>query len=332
MNASVLQTGTAGLFVTATVGELPLNLVIDTGSSVTLLSTKLFQEIAAISPVQLSPYTGRLSLADGSNLPVRGIVKILFSFKGVNVWQTVLVADIEADGLIGVDFFRSHDCELRYKDQILNIDDVSVPFREERGTQMSCRVTAAATVVVPPRCEVILEGRVTTRRGCPANALLEPVSSFGRETGLMVGKALVDTTKESVPLRVLNPWEEPMEILQGTAVALAQPILRVDAVYDGTEAADSVNRVIEGSTDRPSLSEEVFQGPLPEHLQGMLDRSIKELNTAQSSQVRQVIWRYQMVFSSGANDLGRTDVIKHRIDTGDNKPVKLPPRRIPIHL
>ena len=44
----------------------------------------------------------------------------------MNVWQTVLVADIEADGLIGVDLFRSHDCELHYKDQILNIDNISV--------------------------------------------------------------------------------------------------------------------------------------------------------------------------------------------------------------
>lgn len=119
------------------VGELPVNLVIDTGSSVTLLSTKLFRKIADISPVQLSPYTGKLSLADGSNLPVKGIVKILFSFQDVNVWQTVLVADIEADGLIGIDFFHSHDCELLYKDRTLIIETASVPFREERGTQMS---------------------------------------------------------------------------------------------------------------------------------------------------------------------------------------------------
>ena len=331
MNASVLHTGTAGLFADAKLGELTVNLVIDTGSSVTLLSSKAFRQIAQ-DRIDLSPYRGKLSLADGSDLPVKGVAKALLSFQGVDVWQTVLVADIEADGLLGIDFFKEHECELRYKDGMLIVKDCNVPFREERGRQVSCRVTAASTVVVPPRCEMILEGRVMGRQNRPANAIVESVSSFGRETRLMVGKALIDTTKGSVPLRILNPWEEPIQVLQGTDIALAQPVLRVESVVEESGTAQVVNQVTDGLSGQLSTSVQVFQGPLPEHLQGLLDRSIGELTTDQTSQVRQVIWRYQTVFSSGPSDLGRTDVIKHRIDTGDNRPVKLPPRKIPVHL
>ena len=38
------------------------------------------------------------------------------------------------------------------------------------------------------------------------------------------------------------------------------------------------------------------------------------------------------MFSRGETDLGRTPLILHEIDTGDAKPVKKHPRRIPLHL
>lgn len=38
------------------------------------------------------------------------------------------------------------------------------------------------------------------------------------------------------------------------------------------------------------------------------------------------------MFSTGDTDLGRTKLTLHQIDTGDAKPVKLPPRRVPLHL
>uniref|UniRef100_A0A5S6QM40 Reverse transcriptase domain-containing protein n=1 Tax=Trichuris muris TaxID=70415 RepID=A0A5S6QM40_TRIMR len=39
---------------------------------------------------------------------------------------------------------------------------------------------------------------------------------------------------------------------------------------------------------------------------------------------------YADIFADGEN-LGRTDVVQHRIDTGDAEPRRQPPRRIPFH-
>ena len=36
------------------------------------------------------------------------------------------------------------------------------------------------------------------------------------------------------------------------------------------------------------------------------------------------------VFSEGSRDFGRTDVVKHRIDTGAAVPIPQPPRRLPL--
>ena len=45
-----------------------------------------------------------------------------------------------------------------------------------------------------------------------------------------------------------------------------------------------------------------------------------------------LLYQYRDVFVDTDGKLGRTGVVKHTIDTGDAKPVKQNPRRIPIHL
>ena len=51
----------------------------------------------------------------------------------------------------------------------------------------------------------------------------------------------------------------------------------------------------------------------------------------QRQKVAILLGEYHDVFSSSDNDLGKTSLAEHRIETGDNKPVKVPPRRVPIH-
>ena len=42
--------------------------------------------------------------------------------------------------------------------------------------------------------------------------------------------------------------------------------------------------------------------------------------------------RYQDVFARSDNDLGRTGQVKHKIETGDARPIQQNPRKIPIHM
>ena len=40
---------------------------------------------------------------------------------------------------------------------------------------------------------------------------------------------------------------------------------------------------------------------------------------------------YQDVFARDGDDLGRSKVVQHRIDTGSSSPIKQAPRRVPLH-
>ncbi len=55
-----------------------------------------------------------------------------------------------------------------------------------------------------------------------------------------------------------------------------------------------------------------------------------DLTLQQREQLATAIYEYRDIFSSGPTDIGRTGLVKHTIDTGEQRPVWLPPRRLPI--
>ncbi len=69
---------------------------------------------------------------------------------------------------------------------------------------------------------------------------------------------------------------------------------------------------------------------LPNHLSDLYNRSKGNLNIDQREELKKLLLEYQDVFSKDKNDLGRTGLIKHKIDVGTNAPITLPPRIPPL--
>ncbi|MCG8045676.1 MAG: reverse transcriptase, partial [Candidatus Thiodiazotropha endolucinida] len=73
-------------------------------------------------------------------------------------------------------------------------------------------------------------------------------------------------------------------------------------------------------------------GNVPKHLKDLYDRTITGMNNEQRQEVAQLLCKYSNVFSESDDDIGRTGIIKHKIPTGMNRPIKQQPRRIPVHM
>ncbi len=52
----------------------------------------------------------------------------------------------------------------------------------------------------------------------------------------------------------------------------------------------------------------------------------EDLTLRQGEELAAAIYEHRDVFSSGPTDIGRTGLVQHTIDTGDQRPVRLPPR------
>ena len=318
----------------AKVGKQKVDVIIDTGSSVTILASSIFHRLSKQEQKKLRTFNDKLFMADGTELPVKGIIEIPFKFGNKTIRHNTVIADIESDGLIGLDFMKTNNCELNYRQKTFSINGHSFRFNEENCHYVSCRIKAAATIMIPPNSEFMIEGKVQRKRGMGLVSIVEPVNSIIEKHGVIPGRVIVDPSKGSVPICIANPTDETVVLNKGTDLAIATPVVNLCALSNENTEPDQNNETeinLGHDTGKPNL-DDFLEGPLPEHLQELLERSIDDLTDIQIAKTRNFLFHYSYIFSAGGNDIGRCDILKHKIPTGDSKPVKLPPRQIPIHL
>ena len=86
----------------------PVQWLIDTGCTCTLLSIHIFDRLSPEEQPTLQPYLGNLRSADAPAIKVRGRAMLNIDIAGVVVQHSAIIADVANDGLIGVDFLKKH--------------------------------------------------------------------------------------------------------------------------------------------------------------------------------------------------------------------------------
>ena len=81
---------------------------------------------------------------------------------------------------------------------------------------------------------------------------------------------------------------------------------------------------------QPSTLNQDKNKEFPGYLEDLYNRSVKNLTASESARVKQLLTDYSDIFSSSDTDIGCFSEIKHKIDTGDAKPVKQALRRCPM--
>ncbi|CAG2210957.1 unnamed protein product [Mytilus edulis] len=96
----------------------------------------------------------------------------------------------------------------------------------------------------------------------------------------------------------------------------------------GSYQSEPPERNIVATTNKDD-PEKIFS-ILPNHLEDLFVASSRELSEEQTLQLKNLLIRHSDAFAKSKNDLGCCDLIEHTIDTGDARPVKQNPRRLPL--
>ena len=180
------------------------------------------------------------------------------------------------------------------------------------------------SVVVPPRCEFCVWSRPKVDDLMKSVFFVDPVESLIGQYGLILAKSVVSPVDGSFVVRVCNPSGEEVVLYEGVSVGVLTPFQVVTDEDLGfrPESPAMLRKVDVKSAD--SLQ-------LPEYLEGLYSKATEAVPKAEKGLVKELLCKYQNVFSKDDKDLGRTSIVQHHIETGDNKPVKQSPRRIPPH-
>ena len=145
----------SGLFVTAFINGQPVTCLIDRGATLTIISRKVWEGMVRRTS-ELTSFGQVISTASGNPIDVCGRTTVRLRIAQTHCSMEVIVADIENEAILGLDFLREMNCKidvakctLMIQGQTMKLDSVSY---------VGCsRIIVSETVHVPPRSEKIIK-------------------------------------------------------------------------------------------------------------------------------------------------------------------------------
>ena len=126
-----------------------------------------------------------------------------------------------------------------------------------------------------------------------------------------------------VPLHVFNVSDNVYNLAAETVVALAKPVIDVTSLETYEENGSVVGQA---RIMNQHVTGETIERTLPELLQELLEHCT-DLTDSETARLKELLYDYQHVFSLTEGDLGTTQMVKHRIETGNVLTIRQQPRR-----
>ncbi|VDI63585.1 Hypothetical predicted protein [Mytilus galloprovincialis] len=219
-----------------------------------------------------------------------------------------------------MNFFEQNEIDIQIKSQCLSINGQSIPLFKENSSQCS-RIQIARQVSIPANSEMIIEA---SKRDSFVDGIgiIEPLE-WVKSKGLLVAKSLVDT-ENTIYLAIMNLNSKSVKLKQGEQIA---HLMTIEQVFDEDNVESQTDSKYNDISEQVNTVKDV---DMPEHLKSMLDKVSSDLKDEEKQKLSSLIHEYKDIFVGPDGSLGRTDRVKHYIDTGDAKPVKISPRRVAL--
>ena len=304
--------------ISIVLNEHPRQFLVDTGAAVTLISTSTFTRCHLSLPKMEQWTQQRLISVTGSPLNVKGQATIQLQIKGHQFCVPMVVVDgLTEEAILGVDFLKKHHCIIDFENQCLRFSEIglTVPLCDKETSKdgksiPTLNAILKDTIIVPGQTELEVLAVVPNSCGCTGTWLLENQLS---PKAVLVARAIV-VPKSEIVIRLINPTSTSAMIYKNTKLAILSQLPDNDL---------SISTV---GPDKQNFSNEK-KSTLWKSAQ-----MASNLTESQRNQLYNLLLSYEDIFPGGPSDLGRTAIIKHRINTEMAQPVRQPLRRIPAHL
>ncbi|XP_063952172.1 uncharacterized protein LOC135153474 [Lytechinus pictus] len=298
-----------GMYVPVTIGGTQLSFLVDTGATDTYISKSGYRKLQEKPTIQTT--TEKVMLADGSQLEVDGKIHTEVIIGQGKARITLIVADICSDGVLGMDNLLQLGARLNLETATMEIKWGSVQCRHEDNTRTCFRIIATEMYTIPAGREGIITGKVLDGVSDDVTGMVEASNDRRQLTkkGIILVRTLVRTSNGAVPVRVYNPTGSQRVIKKETELGYLSAVSEPDIQASQLSSEDII---------------------LPEYLTDLYERSILEVPEQYHAPIAKLLTTYQDVFSKGDYDLGKTNLVKHTVDTGQTRPIKQRPRKHPF--
>ncbi|CAG2221022.1 unnamed protein product [Mytilus edulis] len=302
-----------GFYTKGYLQNLPLTILIDNGSTSSILNYKIYRQLAdVLKNAILEPSTYKLFDVNGNPLCSYGTLKQKLTLGTADFNTEFLVCDIKQDAILGQDFLLDHIDKIDYKRQILSTKDTDIRCWIGGEANAICRVIVNETVTLPGKSKMLLPVIIENAEHLGPLGYVDKTQK--KETEHIITRGILDPHQEDIRVQLINFREEPITVHAKEQIGVCESYYEMPAVgvcnYIGTEGT---------SSDK-----------LPSHIEDLFNRSIVHLQKKEKQHLKELLKAYSDVFAKSADDLGRNNRVQHRINTGTAHPIRQAHRRLPL--
>ena len=350
-----------GIYAKGAIDGIKVNFTIDSGASLTSVSYHVYQKIPENRQPKLRE-SGPTNHAGGGELKNYGSAIMELQIGPLQFDHECRTVGIAYDVLFGDDLLLddpSGPADILNTEERMVFHGVSIPLELKWPSHIR-RVTMAEDTVVPPMAEIIGQAYIDRREDRKdeeeSRVLLEMHTNLPENYGCVLASTLVDTADNvTVPVCIFNPTCEPVQIKQDLVIGQAESINIVNIISKSEDPSQVGNMSIvkriafrkklepkltmplsrrASKWQRKEIARRIHadepRAPVPEHLRELYEKSAKGKSEEQKRKIHNLFLDHQNVFAKDEFDIGQTNLVEHTIDTGDFRPVKQPPRRMPL--
>ena len=293
-----------------------LDWLVDTGASPNVIDIDVFNAIPDSLRPKLQYTNTSFQSADGGTMSVYGEADLLVTFGNTPVILKVVVAQLGSlQAIVGIQFLEENKCIFDLENGYVFSPNLEIKlFKTPMCDSQGCStLRLQETISLPPGHEMVAMATTDIRYWSDLEpvGLIEPTPDLGN-IGLLIPRSVV-RVRPQIAVILTNPTDKSIGLQFGSTVG---NLVSANIMSNGT---------VHTVSPKPDASEN-----LPEHLQPLSDNVSESLTSDQKQQVEDLLAKFQTGFVGPDGKLGRTNLVKHRIDTGDSPPIKQPFRRLPI--
>ena len=290
-------------------GNCKVRALLDSGSTISAINGNLFQKSEFASLPLKTPKVLHIIGAGGATHPIQGQIDLQFSIGGLLLSQTFYVIPAFRQSMIlGTDFLQKNEACLDWQNNTLSLRQNTVNVNIIHMSQGFARVSK--TTDIPPNSIQNIKIRLSKTKS-NETVLLEPNLKTTKYS-FVAAKCLIKNKPESLFIQVLNPTDDIIKVHSGYV------IVSIDKI-DYNDIIDMSNKNLKDQSNNKQ------QNRQKSDIKFDLDNS--DLNEEQKEILTQFLNQNRNVFATNLQELGKTNLYKHTIDTGDSKPIKCRPYR-----
>ncbi len=288
-------------FIKTKINNQLVHAILDSGAVTSLISLKLTKKLN-INRICKEEINTNFIAANGEKLKTLGYCLIEINIGQIKIRQKCIIIDkLATDLLLGTDILVTHGMIINYLNKTLSVGKLSTTIYTEEKINNYC-LAATTNIIIPAQSLHTVLFKIPDEM--EGTVLLENTNLSSYYT---IKEGLYEINNHNIPIIFTNNNRFAIEISKGKYLA------DIESITSAKINLVSSNNI---ETRTPSQMKDKV-------------KTSSELTIDQNKKLNNLIQQYEENFSQNNNDLGFYDKQEFEIDTGNEKPIKTKPYRVP---